>query len=196
MSASSIAPLSAAFLALTISCASADDKCRLTWEVPASDTKYTQQFALEVGDIPGHQIRIYELHRVYPNDKPNCEGLQRIDSWSYGYSDYVNRNGPYHVYMVTTLENGDKIFRESTGISQTTLAEDGSRKSSTEEGTQVWTGKTGKYRGSTGFNGTTALLTSTRALTSDDPKPSTGSSRAIERVIRSRRLTGGETGAG
>jgi hypothetical protein len=49
-------------------------ECRLSWEVPAADTKYTKQFALEVGDIPGHQIRIYELHRVYPSDRPNCKG--------------------------------------------------------------------------------------------------------------------------
>ena len=68
--------LGMAFFALTISNGAAQEKCRLAWEVPASDTKYTQQFALDVGDIPGHQIRIYELHRVYPNDKPNCEGLR------------------------------------------------------------------------------------------------------------------------
>ena len=77
-------PLSVAFLALTISNGAAQEKCRLAWEVPAGDTKYTQQFALDVGDIPGHQIRIYELHGAYPNDKPNCEGLKRIESWSYG----------------------------------------------------------------------------------------------------------------
>ena len=99
-----------------------------------------RQLALDVGDIPGHQVRVYEFHRVYPNDKPNCEGLKRIESWSYGYSDYANRNGPYHVYMITTLENGDKIFSESTGTSETVAAPDGSKKSSTEEGTEVWTG--------------------------------------------------------
>jgi hypothetical protein len=43
----------------------------MSWEVPAADTKYPQQLALDVGDIPGHQVRVYELHRVYPNDKPN-----------------------------------------------------------------------------------------------------------------------------
>jgi hypothetical protein len=36
---------------------------------------YTQQHTLGVGDVPGHQIRIYKIHRTYPNDKPNCEGL-------------------------------------------------------------------------------------------------------------------------
>ena len=28
----------------------------MSWEVPAADTKYTQQLALDVGDIPGHQV--------------------------------------------------------------------------------------------------------------------------------------------
>jgi len=36
---------------------------------------YTQQHTLDVGDIPGHQIRIHEVHRTYPNDKPNCGSL-------------------------------------------------------------------------------------------------------------------------
>ena len=30
----------------------------MSWEVPAADTKYTQQLALDVGDIPGHQVAI------------------------------------------------------------------------------------------------------------------------------------------
>jgi hypothetical protein len=114
--------LGIAFFALTISKGTAEDKCKLSWEVPVVDTKYTQQLALDVGDMLGHQVRVYELHRVYPNDKPNCEGLKRVESWSYGLSDYVDRNGPYHGYMVTTLENGDKIFSEFSGTSQTVIA--------------------------------------------------------------------------
>jgi hypothetical protein len=38
--------------------------------------------------------------------------------------------------MVTTLENGDKIFSESTGTSQTMVAQDGS-KESIDEGTEL-----------------------------------------------------------
>ena len=49
--------------------------------------------------------------------------------------------------MVTTFENGDKIFSKSTGTSQTTVAPDGSKKDSTEEGTEIWTSGTGKYKG-------------------------------------------------
>ena len=47
--------------------------------------------------------------------KPNCEGLKRVESWSYGLSDYVGRNGPYRGYMVITLENCDKTFSEFSG---------------------------------------------------------------------------------
>jgi len=144
-------PIGVTLAIITASAVSAEERCKMNWEVPAADTKYTQQLALNVGDIPDHQVRVYELHRVYPNDKPNCEGLKRIESWSYGYSDYVNRNGPYRGYMVTTLENGDKIFSEFSGTSQTTVAQDGSKQSSTEEGTEIWTGGTGKYKGVHGF---------------------------------------------
>ena len=60
------------------------------------------------------------LYRIYPNDKPNCEGLKRVESWSYGLSDYVGRNGPYRGYMVITLENCDKTFSE---FSRTSIVE-------------------------------------------------------------------------
>ena len=36
---------------------------------------------MDVGDIPGHQVRIFELKRTYPDDKPNCEGLKRTNLW-------------------------------------------------------------------------------------------------------------------
>ena len=122
----------------------------MSWEASASDSKYTQQLAIDVGDIPGHQVRVYELDRVYPNIKPNCEGLKFTEAWARGYSDYVNRNGHTWGYTVVTLENGDKIYQEYTGSVQTVVAADGSKKSSVE-GTVRWTGGTGKYQGVQGI---------------------------------------------
>ena len=46
-------------------------KCKMSSEVGAADTKVTQVLAMDVGDIPGHQLRIYEIHHVYPNAKSN-----------------------------------------------------------------------------------------------------------------------------
>ena len=44
-------------------------KCKMSSEVRATDTKVIQVLAM--GDIRGHQLRIYEIHHVYPNAKPN-----------------------------------------------------------------------------------------------------------------------------
>jgi hypothetical protein len=144
------APVGVALAIFAAGAASAHEKCKMSWETPAADTKYGQQLALDVGDVPGHQVRIIEIHRVYPNDKPNCEGLKRVESWTRLYTDYTAGNGRAWGYAVTTLENGDKIFGEFNGVSQTVVAPDGAKKI-TNEGTITWTGGTGKYLGVRGL---------------------------------------------
>jgi hypothetical protein len=128
----------------------AQEKCKMKWEVPAANAKYTEQHVIDVGDVPGHQIRIFELHRTFPNDQPNCEGLKRVEEWNHGYSDYIERNGRAWGYVTTVFENGDKIFGEWSGTSQTVVAADGSKKS-TFSGVVVYTGGTGRYQGVRGL---------------------------------------------
>jgi hypothetical protein len=129
---------------------SAQEKCKMKWEVPAANANYTQQHVIDVGDVPGHQVRIFEVHRTFPNDQPNCEGLKRVEEWSRGQSDYIDRNGRSWGYSVTVFENGDKIFGEWSGTSQTVVDADGSKKS-TFSGVVVYTGGTGRYRGIRGL---------------------------------------------
>jgi hypothetical protein len=128
----------------------AQEKCKMKWEVSAANSNYTQQHVIDVGDVPGHQVRIYELHRTFPNDQPNCEGLKRVEEWSRGYSDYIDRNGRAWGYRVTVFENGDKIFGEISVTTQTATAADGSKKTSSS-GVIVYTGGTGKYQGVRGL---------------------------------------------
>jgi len=99
---------------------------------------------MDVGDIPGHQIRIFELKRTFPDDKPNCEGLKRTGSIGHTFSDYYDRNGTIHGYSVTTYENGDKIFIVLDGTSQAITNPDGSKKG-IFTGISRYTGGTGKY---------------------------------------------------
>jgi len=140
-------------LALTPICFSsvaAQEKCKISDEATAAKSKYTQQHVLDVGDTPGHQIRMFELQRTYPDDKPNCENLKRTESWTRGYSDYVDRNGRAWGYSVISFENGDKIFARFDGTSHTTVGPDGSKKS-TFTGVTRYTGGTGKYQGVQGL---------------------------------------------
>ena len=136
-------------LALTPICfstVSAQERCKVSEDATAAKSNYTQQHVLDVGDVSGHQIRVYELHRTYANDKPNCENLKRTELWSRGYSDYIDRNGRTWGYDVISFENGDKIFSQFDGTSQTTVAPDGSKKS-TFTGVSRYTGGTGLYQG-------------------------------------------------
>ena len=135
-----------ALAAFSISNASAEEKCKMNTSVAAANNTYTQQHVIDVGDVPGHQVRIFELHRTYPADtKPNCEGLRAKEAWLRGFTDYTDRNGPARGYGTVTLENGDKMFFEFSSITQTGVTPDGAKKS-TVVGVGNYTGGTGKYQ--------------------------------------------------
>jgi len=127
----------------------AQQKCKQSGEYLPQDSKYVQQHMMDAGDIPGHQVRIMEIHRTPSNATPNCEGLKVVESWNRGYSDYINGNGRAWGYRIYILESGDRIFAQYSGNSHTTVNADGSKKG-TYTGVYVITGGTGKYRGAQG----------------------------------------------
>ena len=147
-----------ALAAFSVSNASAEEKCKVSSIMPAANATYTQQHMIDVGDVPGHQVRILEVHRNYPPDtKPNCEGLKRTEEWDRGFSDYTDRNGPSWGYTVIVFENGDKIFCHYTGVSQTVVNPDGSKKS-TYSGVRKYTGGTGRYQSVRGIERTSSIF--------------------------------------
>ena len=89
---------------------------RLAFSVSAENTKYTQQHIIDVGDVPGHQVRVFEIHRAYPSNAPTINGIRIVESWTRGTSDYTNNNGQATSYSVYVLENGDKFFSRGTSI--------------------------------------------------------------------------------
>jgi hypothetical protein len=83
---------------------------RLVFSVSAENTKYTQQDTIDVGDVAGHQVRLFEIKRVYPANAPVIGGLKLVESWTRGISDYTNNSGEAITYGVYVLDNGDKFF--------------------------------------------------------------------------------------
>ena len=102
--------------------------------------------------MPGHQV-----HRRFPNDKPNCEGLKRTESWLRGSSDYIDLNGSVSGYLTIALENGDRIFARVSATSQTSTTAEGSQKSVATSGA-TYTGGTGKYRSVRGIQRETVIF--------------------------------------
>ena len=62
--------------------ASAQEVCKRTIDLNAAISEYTEQHVMDVGDVDGHQIRIFEIHRTYPDIAPNCEDLKQTESWT------------------------------------------------------------------------------------------------------------------
>lgn len=135
----------------------AQEKCKRSGTDLAKDSKYVQQHMIDVGDVPGHQVRILELHRTPTNAKPNCEGLKVVESWTRGYSDYTNFNGRSWGYTIEELESGDKIFSQYSGTTQTTIDSGGTKKT-VYTGVTTLTGGTGKYRGVRGMGRNTSVF--------------------------------------
>src|SRR5215813_4283832 len=138
--------LGATLSLLGISETCAQQKHQIAFKNLGENTKYTDQHAIDVGDVPGHQVRVFEIHFTYPKDPPVFEGVRVVESWSHGYSDYIDINGHHWGYNTYVLENGDKIFARNDGSSQTIVAPDGAKKS-TATGVTTLTGGTGKFRG-------------------------------------------------
>jgi hypothetical protein len=52
----------------------AQQKQLVSYTAAAENTKYPQQLNIDVGDVPNHVVRIFEIHRAYPNNPPIING--------------------------------------------------------------------------------------------------------------------------
>lgn len=126
--------------------ASAQQRQKFLFNPPPGIGKYEEQHAIDVGDVQGHQLRVYSVHSVYTQEAPVYEGIKAKEAWLRAVSDYTAGSGHAQGYTVTILENGDKIFGQWDGITQTTLDGDGSRATKVYTVT-TFTGGTGKFKG-------------------------------------------------
>jgi len=142
------APLSA-FL-LLLGCSSviwAQEKFPIKTTTDGQTSKYIQQHKIDVGDVPGHQVRIQETKRTY-NEKSNFNfsGVKVTEGWVRGYSDYTNGKGKAWGYGQWILDDGGKVYFEYIGTSHAEPTSTGSLKGTYHDTTHI-KGGTGKYKG-------------------------------------------------
>jgi hypothetical protein len=113
-------------------------------------SKYTQTHVIEVGDVPNHQLRLFELHTVWAAEAPEFDGVKIKERFARAVSDYIDGSGNASGYAINMLENGDKVFEKFTIMAQTQVAADGSRKLGYRT-VSTLTGGTGRF---TGIRGT------------------------------------------
>jgi hypothetical protein len=139
-----LAIVTAGVLLIVPGAAFAQQKLKFSYTQPPGLTKYTQQHALDVGDVPGHQIRIASLHTKFASDSPEYDGVKVVETFGWIQSDYTNATGRFTQYTVSHMANGDMVFSRTEGLGQTTSAADGSGKTSYSTVTTL-TGGTGKF---------------------------------------------------
>jgi hypothetical protein len=84
----------------------AQEKQKISYKVTAENAKYTQRNTIDVGDEPGHQLTLFEVHRTFPSNAPVINGVKLKETWARGYADYINSNGLSTNYTLYVLENG------------------------------------------------------------------------------------------
>jgi hypothetical protein len=87
----------------------AQEKQHVSFKAPAENSKFTQQLNIEVGDVPNHIVRIFEVHTTFPNNAPVINGMKLVESWTRGIGDRVDGQGPATQYAVYVMENGDRL---------------------------------------------------------------------------------------
>jgi len=140
--------ISASFVALAISNSNAvlaQTKYTIT-KTPTITGQYLQQHAIDVEDVPGHQVRVFEVRNSYPAKDLVFGGVAVKESLVRGMSDYINFSGPYMQYTVYLLEDGNKVFGRGTGSSQSSTQPDGSQ-SIKFSFTENFVGGTGRFKG-------------------------------------------------
>jgi hypothetical protein len=114
-------------------------------------TRFVQQLAIDVDDLPGHQVRTFENHRIYATDNPTMVAGERIvESFGRGLSNYVAGIGPVSGYTTLVTDKGNKIFLEFSGSSETRPTETGSKRG-TYRGTARFVGGTGQFMNIRGY---------------------------------------------
>ena len=124
----------------------AQEKHKLSWSVRPENTQYTVQHGLDIADMSGHVIRLFEIRRTWPENAPMVEGLKVVEGVVRGLGDSVTGDGRAWGYSFWRLENGDLMFNEWQNANQNFVNPDGSRRVNSV-GTYVTTGGTGKLRG-------------------------------------------------
>jgi hypothetical protein len=110
-------------VSLSISSAVAQSKQQVSLKVPLQDLKFGVHQNIEIGDVPNHLVRVFELHYAVPsNSAPLINGVRLKEVWQRGTTDITDGVGTTSSYFSYHMENGDKFFVRNEAILQRTAA--------------------------------------------------------------------------
>ena len=124
----------------------AQQKHKYFFKPTAGTTRFTQTHQMDVGDMPGHQVRIAEVQATYGDEAPVLDGLKVREIRGILVSDYVDGTGNAFLHRVWSLEGSDKVYSRMDIMARTTVDADGKRTTS-YTAVEKLNGGTGKFKG-------------------------------------------------
>jgi hypothetical protein len=89
----------------------------VSFNVPSQNSKYIVSQNVDVGDVPNHLVRVFDIHYTVANVSIN--GLKITEMFLRGTADITNgRGGSNSVYFMLVAENGDKLFSRANALVQ------------------------------------------------------------------------------
>ncbi len=106
---------------LAASCVVAQPKQQVSVRIPIRNLKFEVSQSVEVGDVPNHIVRVFELHYTLPdNNAPLINGTRLKEAWQRGTANITDGVGTTSSYFLYLMENGDKFFVRNEAIIQRT----------------------------------------------------------------------------
>ena len=118
-----IARIAIALLAVPLSVGSvvAQTKQQVSVRIPFANLKFEVSQSVEIGDVPNHIVRVFELHYTVPSSSaPLINGIRLKEAWQRGTADIADGVGTTSSYFLYLMENGDKFFVRNEAIIQRT----------------------------------------------------------------------------
>jgi len=95
------------------------DRHPLAYSLDAGATRYVRQYRVEVGDVPRHELRVFDLTRKFTRGTPMIDGVRLTESQERGVADLVDQDGSESAYVIYVLEDGNRVFGRYSGTVRT-----------------------------------------------------------------------------
>jgi hypothetical protein len=132
----------------------AQEKHSFTISAEGAKGRYVRQMVIDVDDVAGHQVRVFEIQRTFAtNQRPVIDGEAIVEQWVRGTSSYTAGVGPNSGFTTCVTEKGEKIFLEFNGVADAKPTASGARRGISNGAIKIvgGTGRFSKIRG-TGFD--------------------------------------------
>ena len=99
----------------------AQTKQQVSLRIPFANLKFDVSQSVEVGDVPNHIVRVFDLHYTVPGTSaPLIDGIKLKEIWQRGTANITDGVGTTSSYFLYLMENGDKFFVRNEAIIQRT----------------------------------------------------------------------------